>query len=276
MIVARTIEDLRLDHASPIGFVPTMGAFHEGHLTLMRRAKASYGSCVVSLFVNPTQFGPREDFANYPRHEERDFELAASAGVDVMFAPSTEDMASETSTRVTVPGVSTRWEGEHRPGHFDGVATVVAKLFHIVRPSDAFFGLKDFQQCAVIRQMVHDLRFPIALHFEETVREMDGLAMSSRNAYLTPDERQAAPLLYRTISEASRQIVDGRPVDESTNDAINALSRGGFSTQYLALVDAETLEPLDALTGASRIIVAAMLGRTRLIDNVAVVPSVAR
>lgn len=273
MIVVRSIDDLRLNPTAPIGLVPTMGAFHEGHLTLMRRAKEVCGTCVVSLFVNPTQFGPSEDFANYPRNEERDFSMAESAGVDVIFAPTVEEMASGTATRVTVPGVSSRWEGEHRPGHFDGVATVVSKLFHIVRPSDAFFGLKDFQQCTVIRQMVHDLRFSLTLHFEETVREPDGLAMSSRNAYLNPEERVVAPLLYRTITEASRQIAGGRSVGESTNEAIGALAIGGFSTQYLAMVDAETLEPMETLTGEARIIVASKLGRTRLIDNVAVLPS---
>lgn len=273
MIVARTIDDLRLNFAAPIGLVLTMGAFHEGHLTLMRRAKRACGTCVVSLFVNPTQFGPTEDFANYPRNEARDFAMAESAGVDVIFAPSVEEMASGTATRVTVPGVSRRWEGEHRPGHFDGVATVVCKLFHIVCPSDAFFGLKDFQQCAVIKQMVHDLRFSLALHFEETVREPDGLAMSSRNAYLNPEEREAAPLLYRTITEAARQIAGGRSVEESTKEAIQELARGGFSTQYLALVDALTLEPMETFRGEARIIVASKIGRTRLIDNVAVVPS---
>jgi pantoate--beta-alanine ligase len=270
LIVARTTKALDLPWGKPIGFVPTMGAFHDGHLSLMRAAKAECGFCVCSLFVNPTQFGPSEDFLNYPRDEERDFRLAHQTGVDVMFAPSTEEMYAGSTTTVRVAGVSSRWEGEIRPGHFDGVATIVSKLFHCVRPTHAFFGLKDFQQCAVIGSMVRDLKFPLSLRLLETMREPDGLAMSSRNAYLLPEERSVAPELHRTLLLVSELLRIGTNVDAALPEGRARLSAVGFDVQYLALVDSVTLEPVIAYGANTRLIVAAKLGRTRLIDNIPV------
>ena len=270
MIVVRTTKALDLPWGNPIGLVPTMGAFHDGHLSLMRAAKAECGFCVCSLFVNPTQFGPSEDFENYPRDEERDFRLAREAGVDVMFAPSTEEMYAGSTTTVRVAGVSSRWEGEIRPGHFDGVATIVAKLFHCIRPTHAFFGLKDFQQCSVIKTMVHDLQFPLNLMLLETIREADGLAMSSRNAYLLEEERAIAPELNRTLVQVSEKLAKGTNIEGALSEGRAYLNDVGFDVQYLALVDSVTLEPVISYVENARLIAAAKLGRTRLIDNIAV------
>lgn len=253
------------------GFVPTMGAFHEGHLELMRRAKAETGFCAISLFVNPTQFSAGEDFDRYPRQEERDFEMAQRAGVDLVFAPTPEEMYAGGSTTVKAGSVAKRWEGERRPGHFDGVATVVAKLFHIVRPQKAYFGEKDYQQCRVLAQMVADLDMPVELVFCETVREPDGLAMSSRNAYLSEGERVAAPALYRMLSETAQLLrLHELKAENILRDAVNFLGSVGFQTDYLAWVDGETLEPIFDFREDSRLLAAAKLGSTRLIDNCAV------
>ena len=272
MRVARTIAELDLDRTKRIALVPTMGAFHEGHLSLMRAARPEADIVVVSLFVNPTQFGEGEDYASYPRDEDRDFALASEAGVDVIFAPTAEEMYARNQTRIHVAGVSERWEGEYRPGHFDGVATVVAKLFNIVRPDFAVFGLKDYQQCAVIRQMVADLNYSIVLRFEETVREADGLAMSSRNVYLSPEERGKAPQLHRELTRLASQLratmKDKNSIDACLQTSQATLDRVGFRVQYLAWVHAETLVPLGSSGEVGRVIGAAYLGKTRLIDNV--------
>ena len=258
-----------------VGLVPTMGAFHEGHLNLMLAARAECDTVFVSLFVNPTQFGPNEDYGNYPRDEDRDFELAYTVGADYVFAPSVEEMFPRKTTTVHVEGVTELWEGAHRPGHFDGVATVVCKLFNIVRPDVAYFGQKDYQQCAVVRTMVADLNLPARLRFCDTMREDNGLAMSSRNRYLGPDEREKAASLYRELSAlASKLRADAAPdrgaVASALAGTVGELSSLGFSVDYLALVDPETLAPIDRLNGEARLIAAARLGKVRLIDNVAV------
>ena len=251
-----------------------MGAFHEGHLELMRRAKRENDVCVVSLFVNPTQFGPGEDYGKYPRQENLDFDMARSAGVDVMFAPDVSEIYGEKTTTIRVANITDRWEGEKRPGHFEGVATVVAILFNIVQPTSAYFGLKDFQQCAVIRRMVEDLRYPIELRLVETVREEDGLAMSSRNAYLGPEDRSRAPELHTALAVAAEELRQSKK-DPAKTEGILARGReklesSGFVVDYFALVDGFTLEPLGALDEDARLIAAARIGATRLIDNCAV------
>lgn len=254
-----------------IGFVPTMGALHEGHLSLARTAKRQCAVCVMSIFVNPTQFGPNEDFARYPRNEDRDFELAEQAEVDCVFAPAVEEIYPRRTTFVRLLDVGNEWEGAYRPGHFDGVATVVLKLFNIVRPEMALFGLKDLQQCAVIRRMVEDLDVPVVLSFEETIRDVDGLALSSRNAYLTPEQREVAPELFRIISESAKRIaLDQQSVDTTIGIAIQSLADTGFQVDYLAMVDGRTMKQQSEPNEESRIIVAARIGAVRLIDNVAV------
>lgn len=270
MKVVRHISELDLPWGGPIGFVPTMGAFHEGHLSLMREAKRICTFCVVSLFVNPTQFNDPEDLSKYPRNENADFDMASEVGVDAIFAPDVEEMYGMGDTRVTASRVAERWEGEHRPGHFDGVTTVVAKLFNIVRPSDAFFGLKDLQQCAVIGSMVHDLKFPLRLHYLETVREADGLAMSSRNAKLSPQDRVIAPGIYRVLAETASHLTGGVAIDRALDSGRNLLGSMGFAVEYLGLVDPSSMEPLTVVQAHSRLVVAARLGNTRLIDNIAV------
>jgi pantoate--beta-alanine ligase len=253
-----------------VGFVPTMGAFHEGHLTLMRNARQRHESVCVSLFVNPLQFGRGEDLEMYPRNEERDFELATAAGVDTMFAPSAAELYTRESTLVRVPDITELWEGEVRPGHFDGVATVVAKLFNIVRPRIAYFGWKDIQQCLVIRRMVSDLNMQIGLDFHDTVRESDGLALSSRNAYLTPNDRSAAPLLHRALSRLS-SILRGSQltqelIDLNLTQTKADLRSNGFDVDYLELVNLDDMKKTRT-AGPAALIVAARLGTTRLIDN---------
>lgn len=274
MRILRSPEELGRTDSQVVGFVPTMGAFHEGHLALMRAAKEACGFVVVSLFVNPTQFGPGEDLSRYPRDEARDAELAESAGVDELYIPSAAEMVGGLATRVQVGGVTARWEGERRPGHFEGVATIVAKLFLQVRPDMAFFGLKDYQQCAVVRKMVRDLAFPVELRFLETVRERDGLAMSSRNRYLEGPQRALAPQLAAHLGEAARIVGSmARSGAEEAHarvaEVAARLREKGFDVEYFALVDAETLEPY-AGGGEARILAAAKLGGTRLIDNVSV------
>lgn len=254
----------------PIGFVPTMGAFHEGHLGLMRLAGSECASVVVSLFVNPTQFGANEDLDRYPRRESEDARMAESAGVDVLFCPSSDEMFPRRSTTVRVQGVTDRWEGPRRPGHFDGVATVVLKLFNIVGPDVSYFGLKDLQQCAVLRRMAEDLDVPVDLRFMETVREDDGLAMSSRNAYLSPSERSLAPELYRTLLAASKALANGESAISVIDIALSTLKSRGFAVDYLSLVDPVTMEEVDKPSPGTRLIVAARLGAVRLLDNVPV------
>lgn len=275
MKIARTIEETRTAirdaraTGATIGFVPTMGFLHAGHLSLVdvaRNAGATF--IVVSIFVNPRQFGPKEDFARYPRDEERDAAMLEDAGVDLLFLPPVEVMYPPGATTVvSVGGVSKPLEGHRRPGHFDGVATVVAKLFNIVPADIAAFGRKDAQQCAVIQRMVADLDIPVRLVFGETIREHDGLAMSSRNAYLSPEERAKAPVLHRALRAGEEAILRGARDIESVMRSVVA-AESGVEVDYLAVIDPRTYEPpVDferdiLLAGAVRI------GRTRLIDNV--------
>jgi pantoate--beta-alanine ligase len=256
-----------LASAGTVGFVPTMGAFHEGHLELMRRARHECDTVVVSLYVNPLQFGPNEDLAAYPRDEEADFSMARGVGVDVMFCPSVDEMTSDMLTTVHVRGVSEEWEGRFRSGHFDGVATIVATLFNIVRPDVAYFGKKDLQQCAVVRRMIDDLAVPVRLEVSATVREPDGMAMSSRNRYFSPTDRAEAANLARECSIALREVLKGADLAASLRSAEVALSSHGFAVQYLAYVHERTLEPLARTSESGRIIVAAKFGGVRLIDN---------
>ena len=259
-----------------IGLVPTMGYFHQGHLALMREAHRQEGVVVVSLFVNPTQFGPQDDLARYPRDPEGDARAAAGVGVDVLFTPSEQEMYGPAdSTWVTVTGTLVEGLcGPHRPGHFRGVATVVCKLFGLVQPDRAYFGEKDYQQLQVIRHMTADLKLPIEIVPVPTVREADGLAMSSRNAYLDPQERAAAPILYRAL-QVARQAVEhgermGRGIVARASEIIAQEPR--LKLQYLELVDADTLAPLPRLDRPGVLAVAAYLGTTRLIDNIRLDP----
>ncbi len=255
-----------------IGFVPTMGFFHEGHLALMRRAGELADQVVVSLFVNPTQFGPQEDLAAYPRDFARDQELAASVGVDVIFAPEPEDMyPAGCNTTVTVgEDLTDRLCGASRPGHFAGVATVVSKLFNIVRPDVAVFGEKDFQQLAVIRRMTEDLNLGVAIIGHPIIREKDGLAMSSRNTYLQEAEREAALSLSRALAMARTMTADGELHAESLTAALQKfiLSFAGTDLDYISFVDQFTLQPVAEVNKDTVLALAVQInGRVRLIDN---------
>jgi len=248
-----------------------MGAFHQGHVSLMRRARDERDGVVVSIFVNPLQFGPGEDFTKYPRDEDRDLAMAKELGVDVVFAPSVEEMYPAGHPEVTVdPGpIGERLEGARRPSHFRGVATVVAKLFDVVGPSTAYFGEKDAQQLAIIRRMVRDLSLPVEVVGCPTVREPDGVAMSSRNAYLTPEQREAAGCLFLALSEAA-EMARGGERDAATLVAAMAREIGATPEARLddaAVVDEETFEEVGTIAGPARALVAARFGDTRLIDN---------
>lgn len=254
-----------------VGFVPTMGAFHEGHLSLIRRARADRDFLVVSIFVNPLQFGVPADLAAYPRDEERDLELARGLGVDVVFAPPVEEMYPAGEPEATVdPGlVAKRLEGASRPGHFRGVATVLAKLFHAVGPSAAYFGEKDAQQIAVVRRVVGDLSFPIEVVVCPTVREPDGLAMSSRNALLSPEQREAAGCLFLALSVAAELARSG---ERDAAHLVAAMAREIGATpqarlDYAAVVDGDTFEEIQTVDRPARAVVAARFGDVRLIDN---------
>jgi len=253
-----------------LALVPTMGYFHDGHLALMRNAAEMADQVVVSLFVNPIQFMPGEDLARYPRDLARDRTLAESVGVDALFVPSVAVMYPEKPrTRVTVSGLTERLCGTSRPGHFDGVCTVVAKLFNIVRPGLAVFGRKDFQQLAVIRRMAADLNFNLEIVSHPIVRENDGLAMSSRNSYLTPAERSSAPCLYRALQRAREQVAAGETGSETLLRAaahfIN--SHENTAIEYISIVDANTLEDQPSVGPDSLMALAVRVGSTRLIDN---------
>lgn len=258
-----------------IGFVPTMGALHEGHLSLVRASRAEADCTVVSIYVNPTQFGPSEDFARYPRNLARDLELLAQEGVDAVFAPDDKEMYPQGfNTWVEVRGVSEPLEGQFRPGHFRGVATVVLKLFNIVQPDVTYFGAKDYQQSLVVRQLIRDLNLPIELKVLPTVREPDGLAMSSRNAYLSPDGRRKATVLWKSLSLAQELVAGG---EQSAAEIIRRmeeviLSAEGATIDYVALVDPETLAPVDRIAGPTLAAVAVRLEGTRLIDNMLLKP----
>ena len=258
--------------AGSVALVPTMGALHAGHMALVAEARKLGDGVAASIFVNPAQFGEGEDFSRYPRREADDAAMLEAAGCDLLWAPSVEDIyPSGFATTVSVSGVSVRWEGEARPGHFDGVATVVAKLLLAVRPDVALFGEKDFQQLAVIRRLVADLGIPVAIVGVPTVREPDGLALSSRNAYLSADERARAVALPNALKTARDAIRNDGNVGAALRQAKQDLVDAGFlKIDYLALVDAATLEPLEHPQEEMRLIAAAVIGTTRLIDNLAV------
>lgn len=278
--VVRTVPELRARvHAwrregQTIGFVPTMGSLHEGHLSLVRLARREAGRAVASVFVNPTQFAPGEDFDAYPRDEARDAELLASAGCDLLYAPTVAAMYPQGfATRVTVSGVSAPLEGEKRPTHFDGVATVVTKLLNQAGADVAVFGEKDYQQLQVIRRLAADLDIPTRIVGAPTARADDGLALSSRNAYLSEAERRIAPALYAALKGAAEAISAGGRVDDAEAKAIQALRAAGFdSVDYLEARRADDLSRLGPgpAEGDARLLAAVWLGKTRLIDNLAV------
>ncbi len=261
-----------------LGLVPTMGALHEGHLSLVRAARAQSDVVVVSIFVNPTQFGPDEDFVRYPRNLENDCELLRPEGVEFVFAPAAGDMypkeESGCVTWVTVDGLSDRLCGKSRPGHFRGVATVLAKLFNIIEPELAFFGQKDAAQVAVIKRMVRDLNIPLQIEVCPIVRESDGLALSSRNAYLTADERKMALVLHASLQRAQKLFNDGeRATAEIAAEAKKAFARQpAVRLDYFETVDPDTLKPITAISKRSLVAVAAFVGKTRLIDNILLEP----
>ena len=255
-----------------LALVPTMGALHVGHIRLIAEARAQADRVAATIFVNPMQFGAGEDLNRYPRQEQADAEMLEKAGCDLLWMPAVDDIyPAGFATRIHVAGLSERWEGEARPGHFDGVATVVAKLLLSVRPDLALFGEKDFQQLAVIRRMVADLGLGGEIVGVPTVRDADGLALSSRNAYLSADERKRAVALPAALNMASDAIRSGEPVASVLAVARQSLVDAGFTKiDYVALADAASLEPLDAPRGVMRLIAAATIGGARLIDNIAV------
>jgi pantoate--beta-alanine ligase len=261
--------------AHRLGLVPTMGALHEGHLSLIRAAKAQCDLVAVSIFVNPTQFGPSEDLARYPRPFERDIQLLEKEGVDIVFAPSVDEMYGKGETTwVTVEGLSEKLDGRSRPGHFRGVTTVVSKLFHIIEPDVAFFGQKDAAQLAVIRRMVRDLNFPVEIVACPIVREPDGVAMSSRNAYLNPDDRRRALVLSRSLKEVEKEFGNG----ERSAARLIVTARQVFGREpqvrldYFEIVDPDTLDPVEQIKQRTLVAVAAYVGATRLIDNIVLIP----
>jgi pantoate--beta-alanine ligase len=263
------LEPLRADR---LALVPTMGALHAGHLALVMEAKRRAEAVTVSIFVNPLQFNQAADLASYPRQEEADLALLAEAGCDAAWLPTADQLYPPGfATTVRVAGLSERWEGEHRPGHFDGVATVVAKLLAAVRPDVAVFGEKDFQQLALIRRLAADLDLGVEIVGHPTVRDGDGLALSSRNALLTAGDRARAAALPRALEQAADAIGSGGDVGEALAAARSALAEAGFDAiDYVALVDAATLEPLTEAAGEMRLIAAASIGGVRLIDNMRV------
>jgi pantoate--beta-alanine ligase len=281
MKLVKTIEEMRAfrkatrKNGKRLGLVPTMGALHEGHLSLVRAARDNSDIVAVSIFVNPTQFGPNEDFAKYPRNLESDSEMLEREQVDVIFAPSVEDMyPAGAVTWVTVEGMSDRLCGRSRPGHLRGVTTVVSKLFHIIEPDAAFFGQKDAAQIAIIRRMVRDLNMPVAIEVCPIIRESDGLALSSRNAYLNPEERKSALVLYRSLRRTEELF------DRGERDSAKLIAAGkqeivkepSARLDYLEIVEPDTLEPVPSIVKRALIAVAAFIGNTRLIDNILVDP----
>lgn len=247
-----------------------MGALHEGHAVLVRTAAAECKTTVASVFVNPTQFNDPADLAAYPRTLDADLGLLQACGCDVAFVPSVEEVYGDGTTTVRAGKVAERWEGEHRPGHFDGVATVVAKLFGAVGPCIAYFGTKDLQQCSVIRDMVASLLLPVGIRLVPTVREPSGLAMSSRNSRLSAAGRSIAPCIYRVLSACAESLCAGESVEEALDTARSTISQEGVSVQYLALVDPLTMEPQDAPQADSHLVFAGFVEGIRLIDNVPV------
>jgi pantoate--beta-alanine ligase len=278
MRIFQTIEDMRTAtraarlRGKRVGLVPTMGALHAGHLSLVRAAKARCDLAAASIFVNPTQFGPNEDFSKYPRTFESDCRLLEREGVELVFAPSVEEMyPAGAVTYVNVEGLSERLCGKSRPGHFRGVTTVVSKLFHVVEPDFAFFGQKDAAQVAIIRRMVRDLNFGVEIVACPIVREADGLAMSSRNAYLDPKQRDLALTLYRALARVQELFECGERESSKLIEAGKAAFTGKVvALDYLEIVDPETLEAVAAIDGEALVAVAAFVGATRLIDNIVV------
>jgi len=272
MKVIREIAELRIvlgDAPRPVGLVPTMGFFHDGHLSLMRAARDENATVVVSLFVNPTQFGPGEDLETYPRDEARDLELAEQAGVDIVFAPPVYEVYPDGFATTVEVGVLTEpLDGAARPGHFKGVTTVVTKLFNMVGPDAAYFGQKDAQQALIIQKLVRDLNMPVRVEVCPTVREDDGLAMSSRNAYLTPDERERAVAISRALRAAEQAVAGGQlDATEVIAAARRELAEGGIDPEYLELRSTGDLSVAERVNGSTLLAVAARVGRARLIDN---------
>lgn len=269
-----SMEELRFARkalAEPVGFVPTMGFLHAGHISLVELAKKKNASVVVSIFVNPAQFGPNEDLSAYPRDIPKDLKMLEDAGVDLVWLPTPDDIYPPGfNTWVEVQDVTEPLEGASRPGHFRGVATVVAKLFNAVQPHSAYFGQKDAQQVAVIKQMTRDLNFPLEIVVGPTLRELDGLAMSSRNSYLSPDERKAAPVLHRALSAAKAAYEAG----ERSGDALRATMHDELKQeplarlQYVSCADPLTLQELNQIENGALLSMAVFVGKTRLIDNV--------
>jgi len=272
---ARAASRAALASRQRLGLVPTMGALHEGHLSLVRAARAQCDAVAVSIFVNPAQFGPTEDLSKYPRQFDRDCQLLEKEGVDILFAPSVEEIYPQGAiTWVLVEGLSEKLDGRSRPGHFRGVTTIVAKLFHIIQPEVAFFGQKDAAQLAVIRRMVRDLNFPVEIVGCPIVREPDGLAMSSRNAYLNLEERVRALVLQRSLQEARLQFIAG---ERSTAKLISAAKESfvrepQVRLDYFEIVDPDTLDPVERISQKTLVAVAAYVGSTRLIDNMVLEP----
>jgi pantoate--beta-alanine ligase len=264
------LKSARRNLPGPVGFVPTMGYLHAGHISLARQARAECASVVASIFVNPTQFGPNEDLAKYPRDLPRDLGLLEAAGVELVWTPTPEDMyLPGFQTWVMVEGLTRRLEGEARPSHFRGVTTVVAKLFNAVGPDKAYFGQKDAQQAAVVRQMVKDLNFPVEIVVCPIVREPDGLAMSSRNVYLTPEERRAATVLFRSLSAAKSAYDSGERQAESLRARVREIVTAEplARLQYVSCADYDTLDELETVSGKTLLSMAVYMGKTRLIDN---------
>ncbi len=266
--VRRACEEARL-RGDSVGFVPTIGSLHEGHLSLAREAKLRRSFVLAWVFVNPIQFGPNEDLARYPRDLDGDARKLASVGADAVFAPDASDMYPDgDDTRVRVGSLAAPLEGARRPGHFEGVATVVAKLFGIVGPCAAFFGRKDYQQLLVVRRMARDLFFPVVVVGHPTVREPDGLAMSSRNMYLSPDERASAVAIVRGLDAAARAFAAGeRRAPVLSREALETIALAATSVDYVEVRDADTLQPIDAVADRAAVLVACRFGSTRLIDN---------
>lgn len=244
-----------------------MGAFHEGHLSLMRESKRNGQFTVISIFVNPTQFGPNEDLSKYPRQEEADLKMAEAAGVDLAFLPTAEELYGGSSTKVTVEGPSQNWEGSQRPGHFSGVATIVLKLFNIVKPNSAYFGLKDLQQCAVIRQMCRDLDLDIQLKFIETVRDADGLALSSRNQYLDRSQREHAGIFPTELLKTALLIRESGTISKHLLSLKSKLEQAGFGVDYAACVNPHDMKEVESITDSTRLMAAVRYAGIRLLDN---------
>ena len=271
LLTVAEVRAARRSAAGSVGLVPTMGALHEGHLSLVREARKANDAVFVSIFVNPTQFGPNEDFASYPRDLDRDLELLGEEGVDFVFTPSAAEIYPESfDTWVEVRRVTERLEGASRPGHFIGVATIVLKLLNIVQPSRAYFGRKDAQQLVVVRKLVRDLDLDVEIVPVDTVREPDGLAMSSRNAYLNADERKAAVVLWKALTLAREMWTRGTRDAEAFRSRMRELIEEEQLARidYVSVADPETLQELDRVQGKALVSLAVKIGRTRLIDNV--------